>query len=182
MASCTGSWTNRSASSCRSRGAQAMRFQEALDRFQEEISTTAPGQWVPGLERDDVQNEMLMCLSTAADTFNPGKAKTFGVYWWSIWLNRKYDITASYYAAKRPVLVLDSPLDSLLEEQAVRDRPHFPDAPRGSSLTERLVWQMVGQGDRVTEVMAATHISRRGYYDIIHKWRTEVVRRDLHHA
>lgn len=150
-----------------------MKFSEAYEKYRRDIKVTALAQRVPGLDYDDVVSEMLICLWRASQTYKPGKA-TFGAYWWSLWLNRKANLVEAFNTAKRGVAVPteDIELGSYVQRT-------FPEAPRGSSPQERMVWDLLGHGEPIKDVISLTRLSRRRYYDLIASWRTDEVREGL---
>lgn len=149
-----------------------MDFGEAYERYGAEIKRLSSSQYVPGNEPDDVANEMLVILWKACETYVPGRG-AFGPYWWSLWLNRRNDITAAYHALKR---VHGIPTEHLPElEYGMK---MFPMPPETDELGRR-VWGAIARGDTPKEVQTEVGISRRRYYAYIEDWRTEEVRGTL---
>lgn len=150
-----------------------MEFSEVHRKYADDIAITALSQRVPGLDYDDVVSEMLMCLWRAWKTFKHDKG-AFGPYWWSLWLNRRSDITAAANRIKRPrhVLVDEPILEDSYTQQLTPQPP--TDDPR-----EQLVWHLLAVGEPVKNVIEEIGLSRRTYYDLIRSWRTEEVRASL---
>lgn len=153
-----------------------MEFSEVYREFASDIRVTALSQRVPTLDYDDIVSEMTACLWKAWLTYSPC-GTSFGAYWWSVWLNRRSDLTAQANAFKRPKHVLLSDL-SILPQQGY-SMARWPDAPTGSGELERTVWDLLASGEPVNKVMERTGISRRRYYDIINGWRSQEVERHL---
>lgn len=154
-----------------------MEFSEVYRRYSDDIAITALSQRVPGLDYDDVVSEMTGCLWKAWLTWKPGHAG-FGSYWWSLWLNRRSDITEAAYRLKRPKTVALG--DELFpESRYLLDL--VPDPPAQCTRQQRLVWMLLASGEPVNEVMRITGLSKRGYYDLIRSWRTKEVRSALLH-
>lgn len=153
-----------------------MDFQEAHRLYEAEILRLAKTQPVLGMDPEDVVSEMLMCLWKATQTWAPGKG-SFGTWWWSIWLNRRSDINAAFHAAKRPLSYPTSHRPGLLDRQVMQRRD--PDVPTGSSARDGLIWRLIASGEPVSEILRLTETSRRGYYSLMKRWRTEEVRDDL---
>jgi hypothetical protein len=151
--------------------ARGMNFQEAHAAYKHDIKVSALSQRVPGLDYDDVVSEMTICLWRACDTYKSGTGTTFGAYWWSLWLNRRSDIASAYYAHKRiHPLLSDEPLS---EGSYTQD--HRPDPPVGASDVDRLVWDMLAEGETATDTMDLLGMSRRSYYNTVRAWRTDEV-------
>lgn len=154
-----------------------MQFLDVYPSFKEDIAITALGQKVPGLDYDDVVSEMTICLWKACDTYTHGSATTFGAYWWSLWLNRRSDLTRQWYAEKR---VRATPVENTPDGAYTSDLA--PDAPKGATEQDRLVWDLLAGGDEPKEVQDALGISRRRYYNTVKAWRTETVENMLRDA
>lgn len=153
-----------------------MNFSECYERYIDDIEATALSQYVRGYDYDDVVSEMIGCLWKAWKTYQPHRG-SFPAYWWSLWLNRRSDLNEAAGRQKRPVLryvandvLLDIVGDRVAEESA------FPSPPQGAGMISVKVWTMLAAGYTAREVMEATGISKRGYYGIIRKWRTEEVK------
>ena len=145
-------------------------FSEVYEEYLPDIKVIALGQRVPGLDHDDVVAEMATCLWKAWGTWDDTKG-AFGSYWWSVWLNRRSDLTQAAFRDKRPRLVLTD---------EVRGTGYtmggWPEAPEGSDLVAQNVWNLLASGEPVKEVIHRTGVSRRRYYDLIRSWRSEEVR------
>lgn len=150
-----------------------MQFEEAYERYSDDIRVAALSQRVPGLDYDDIVQEMLVCLSKAVDTWDPKKGG-FAPYWWSLWLNRRSDLTDTANRLKRPRHVLAG---------TVRDTSYttvmWPEPPQDADHNASMVWYLLASGERVKEVIEQVGLSRRAYYDLISSWRTAEVRRSL---
>ena len=149
-----------------------MDFDTAWAVYEAQIRRVSHTQRVPGMDPDDIYNEMAICLWRATKTFTPGPTP-FGSYWWSLWLNRRGDIAAAHYALKR---VHGIPTEHL-PERSYEDTL-FP-IPSTSEPLGIAVWGALAGGDTAKEVQDDHGISRRRYYDIIGSWRTEQVREAL---
>lgn len=77
-----------------------MDFRVAHGIYGPEIARISQNARVPGMDTDDVAQEMTICLWKASVTHDPAKGP-FGTYWWSLWLNRRSDITGAHHAMKR---------------------------------------------------------------------------------
>lgn len=136
---------------------------------------------LPWMPKEEVVNEMRAACWRASLTHDPDKG-SFEKYWWSVWLNRKVDLTRMHSRAKlrEPVFY---PLD-LLEDPATAWLPHredhqkniIPPCPIRDPLTVEL-WNMLARGSTPADVQDELEISRRSYYAIIQKLRTPEVRR-----
>lgn len=147
-----------------------MTFEERYEQFRQQIAVVALGQKIVGLDYDDVVSEMLVCLWKAHSTFDPDHGVTFGVYWWSLWLNRKSHLIEAVNAKKRPrTIPTDEPLFERSYDMSV------PTGTPGEGV-EALVWSMLGSGFLPGEVIAMTGVPRKGYYRLIRSWRTDEVR------
>ena len=151
----------------------ALDFETAHAMYANEIRMLARRQHVPGLDEDDVANEMLIVLWRACDTYQPASATSFGAYWWSMWLNRRSDISGAHYARKR---IRAIPV-STMPERAYMDP--MPLDPPTSDPVEALVWRLLAAGESGAEVRMLTELSKRGYYSLIEGWRNEDVRERL---
>lgn len=154
-----------------------MDFTAAFGLYRDEINLLSTRQGIPGMDADDVANEMLVCLWKACQTYDPQHGITFGAYWWSVWTNRKINLLASYHAPSRPRAVL-------VPDPAVLDRRTCdvrlpPEPPAGASSLERVVWELLASGERGTSVRTLTEMSKRRYYDLLRTWRTDEVRDSL---
>lgn len=155
-----------------------MTFSEVYEKFESDIRVTALSQRVPGLDYDDIVSEMVACLWKAWATFKEGTVR-FAAYWWSIWLNRRSDLTAQANAFKRPKQVLLSDLTILPQHGYSMAR--WPDPPAGTTELEQRVWDLLASGEPRSVVLEETGMSKRRYYDIINGWRTEEVEKALRH-
>lgn len=155
-----------------------MEFSEVYERYSSDIRITALSQRVPGLDHDDIVSEMEACLWKAWLTYTPSPT-SFGSYWWSIWLNRRNDLTTLANRLKRPRHVLVSDV-SILGEQPYAMQ-HWPEPPRGTTELERRVWDLLASGEPRSVVLEETGVSKRRYYDIIDRWRTREVEKLLRH-
>ena len=152
-----------------------MDFPTAYARYAAEVARLSRTQRVPGLDAEDVENEMLIVLWKAVDSYVPAKGG-FGPYWWSLWLNRRHDIASAYFAVKRihPILTESVP-DAGYGERL------FP-LPPDTDATGARIWGSLARGDTPKEVQEDTGVSRRRYYDYLRQWRTKEVRDGLRDA
>jgi hypothetical protein len=111
-------------------------------------------------------------------TYTPSPTK-FASYWWSIWLNRRNDLTALANRLKRPKYV------TLSDVSILGDQPYsmvrWPDPPAGTTELEQRVWDLLAAGEPRSVVLEETGVSKRRYYDIIDGWRSEEVEKQLRH-
>lgn len=155
-----------------------MDFEEVYARYVPEIRLLSKTQRVPGLDPDDVASEMTVALWKASTTYQEGSTLSFGQWWWSVWLNRRSDLSEAFYAAKRVHAV---PVDQthwkgyLDKEDVVTVLPPCP----SDAVLDQIIWRMLAEGAPATEVMSYTEISKRAYYATIRGWRTPEVRRHL---
>jgi hypothetical protein len=152
-----------------------MDFREVYKNFCDDIKVTALSQHVPGMAYDDVVSEMTACLWKAWRSHDPSKG-SFGSYWWSLWLNRKADIYNAFRRQKRPTTVPLPP--ELLPDEALLTQI-VPLPPKGSSHAAKLVWHMLATGERASDVIEKTGLTRRRYYELIASWRTKEVEDSL---
>lgn len=155
-----------------------MDFEKVYARYASEISLLAKSQHVPGLDVEDIASEMTVALWKATQTYDNDSDLSFGQWWWSLWLNRRSDLSEAFYAAKR---VHPTPVDP----QAVRDALEaedrvvvMPPCP-SADVVDNIIWRMLAEGSNALEVMSFTEISKRAYYSTIRGWRTPEVRRRL---
>lgn len=153
-------------------------FEALYADYAQEIRRLSATQFVPGMEPEDVASEMMVALWKASQSYNPRGRLSFGQWWWTVWLNRRSDLAGIYHATKRihPVPVEDAVLSAF-------DKPDsslapFPRCPSDDPL-DRNVWRLLAEGHNAREVITYTAITRRRYYAMIHRWRTEEVRERL---
>lgn len=152
-----------------------MEFSEVYERFRDDIAVTAIGQFVSGLDYDDVVSEMTACLWKAWQSHDPAKGP-LGTYWWSLWLNKRRDLGITANAKKRPPTTPYSP-EYLPEGRYLLDL--MPSPPEGTGPMGQMVWRLLSEGLKPVEVMNICGLSRRAYYTLIKGWRTEQVRNYL---
>lgn len=150
-----------------------MEFSEVYRKFASDIRITALSQKVPTLDYDDIVSEMMACLWKAWLTYSPGST-TFGSYWWSIWLNRRADLTSQANAYKRPKHVLIPDL-TILPKHPAYTMARWPEAPSEAEELEEIVWNLIASGEPRSVVIEKTGVSKRRYYEIISRWRSEEV-------
>lgn len=151
-----------------------MTFEEAYERFSREIRRLSYSQYVPGMEQDDVESEMLIVLWKAVQSHDPEKGP-LGTLWWSMWCNRRRDLIEAYHALKR---IHGIPVETLPEP--IHHEPVSVPVPAFVSGYGLTVWQALAQGDTATEVKADLGLSNRAYYNLIGDWRRPEVRQFLH--
>lgn len=160
-----------------SRGAE-VEFGEQYERYKRQVKILARVQRVPGLDADDVETEMLLCIWRAVQTFDPSVGLDFGAYWWTLWLNRRSDITSAHYAEKRPRPLICTPdiIRSVADKsEAMVVVPACPTTGRA----ERIIWSALAQGRTVAQAMQEAEVGKRRFYDIVRGWRNSAVRRYL---
>lgn len=116
-----------------------------------------------------------MCLWKAFQTFDQTK-RDFGVYWWSLWLNRKADLVKAFNRQKRAKTCLAT--DEWWSLQMDTDKPSknrcvYPFSD--DNMTERLAWDLLASGCTPLDVQEACGLTRSGYYQIIRSWKTDAV-------
>lgn len=134
----------------------------------EEIRYLAPRQRIPGMEVEDVENEMRLVLWRASETHRP-ECGAFGSYWWSCWLNKRAKLWRDYYAIKRLHAI---PME-FVPDMAVGEIL-FPLPPTTDALGRR-VWGALAQGFSPSDVQEREGISRRTYYGYIQEWKNSTV-------
>lgn len=167
----------------RSRTSKAF-CQVYLDHL-ETVEKNAWRQRVPGMDRDDVVAEMSYCLWLAFKKFDrrykPDDEKcmaAFGVFWWSIWLNRRIDHIRRYNAEKRAADELPFSPDELVAMSPVVYPGQLICPPSEANITDtqsHIAWSLLALGYLPQEVRATLHISNRRYYELIGSWRTKEV-------
>lgn len=152
-------------------------------RLGSEIRASSRNQKVPGLTASEVHAEMMVCLWRAQRTFRKSMQLTIEQYWWAIWMNRKADLIAWYFAAKRDlsreVLVAPDDMSRLEDEELVDalfplvrsvDELILPGCPTKDPMA-RKVWALLAQGYTRKDILVVCEISKRTYYSIIEQWR-----------
>lgn len=155
-----------------------MDFEKVYAKYAPEISLLAKSQRVPGLDPEDIASEMTVALWKATTSYQPDSGLSFGQWWWSLWLNRRSDLSEAFYASKR---IHPTPMDPQAARDALEAEDRvvvLPPCPSDDVL-DNVIWRMLAQGSTATEVMTFTEISKRAYYSTIHEWRTPEVRRHL---
>lgn len=150
-----------------------MDFEDAYRQYRREIDRLAYVQRLPGLDPEDIAQEMVITLWKATESYRAERG-SFGAYWWSLWLNRRSDLAGSYFTIKR---VHGIPTETL-PEAMVWDQ-HQPLPPKGSTDQQRRIWEAVAAGDTPQEVRDGEGISKRRYYATVHGWRSEEVHESL---
>jgi hypothetical protein len=153
-------------------------FGEQYEKYRRQVKVLARLQRVPGLDADDVEVEMLVCIWKAVQTFDPSNGLDFGGWWWTLWLNRRSDISEAFYADKRPrPLSCDPAIMNVVADQAeaMVVVPACPTTGRADSA----VWSALANGRTVSQAMEEAEVSRRGFYNILRGWRTPVIRNYL---
>lgn len=148
-----------------------MKFSTRYQSYREEIRATARRQFVPGLDYDDVVSEMSICLWRAHESWDETTGTSFGSYWWSLWLNRRTDLTRESNALKRPKTEPVEDPDKKGSYRVIR----FPDPPRHATKQDRLIWELLGAGETAGSIINMLKISRRRYYRTVKGWHSEDV-------
>src|SRR5574343_1155103 len=152
-------------------------FAAEYARRKNEIDRLAHTQRVPGLDRDEVRAELLQALWRAFQAYDPGKGTTLGQLWWAVWMNRKVDLIAAFFAAKSPGPYTTTTDADFWTE--VLDTMHpfidLADLCPSTDRTERAVWALLCQGFTGIEVRSVLGLSVRRFYAIIDRWRTPEV-------
>lgn len=152
-----------------------MTFSDLYDEMIKDIEVVALSQRVRDHDYDDVVAEMIGCLWKAWLTHHPGKGE-FKPYWWSLWLNRRADLTRYAGRVKRPSLVTtDLPPEAWGVPLVYEHRP----LPMPSESVAQTVWTMIATGHTVQEILRLAGITKRRYYSLIHQWRTPEVKEAL---
>lgn len=144
-------------------------FADEYARFKDDIEHSAGKQFIPGMERGEIVTEMLVCLWKASNTWRPSKGP-FANYWWSVWLNRKYDLTKMHDRHHGRTEYTDDHalLEALCGPSSDRVGPAAPD---GADAHERAVWNLLASGEQVNQAIQLAGISKRRYYQIIDRWK-----------
>lgn len=150
-----------------------MNFEDAYVQMHEEIRKLSFTQRIPDMDREDVESEMLICLWKAAEAHDPNQAPIGGL-WWRVWSNRRKDLLAAYYRAKR---VHGIPFE-FVPETGCTDPTGVP-LPFPMTPTQYGVWTGLSRGDRAREVQEDLGLTRRAYERTIQSFRTQQVREVL---
>jgi hypothetical protein len=155
-------------------------FSDEQARRRSEIHRLSYTQRVPGLDPEDVEEELTVALWRACTSYDPDSGATLGQWWWSLWMNRKADLIDGYFRKKRlhpapmdpeEVVGLVDALSPLLRTGDL-PIPHCP----CEGTTERRVWVLLALGYPGQEVRKVLSISRRRFYTIIDGWKTPEVK------
>jgi DNA-directed RNA polymerase specialized sigma24 family protein len=147
-------------------------FVDMYEEYVETIHKRSWGQRLPGYDRDDIVSEMTVCLWQACQSYDEAKG-SFGAYWWSIWLNRRNDL--SLFWKRRVTLVPTSDMtyfDSWTWDKAFV----IPPAPTWFGKTEKTVWTMLAVGVPRKTILTKTGLNTRSYYNILRQWKRHEVR------
>lgn len=131
---------------------------------------------VVGLDRDDVRQEVTICLWKAWTTWKAADGP-LETYWWSIWVNRKANLIAQWMRKKRPCCVYLEPDD--LQGLAKTLDPVMETTPEcpGGSLAMMAVWKLIALGYTPSEIRQRLGITKHCYYSVmLPAWRNDSVR------
>lgn len=160
-------------------------------------------QRVPGLTQDEVKGEMLVVLWEAWDTYDPDSNTKIEQRFWTKWVDRKVELIRRFFAQKRSLYKQVS-VDVLTISESSREAVdadewftredmaafeplvtwedvyghQIPSCPTEDE-RDRLVWTLIASGFTRAEIMAFVEMSKRQYYNVINRWRTDDVRRAL---
>lgn len=153
-------------------------FAITLESKQREINRLANVQKIPGMTYDDVRAELQEVLWKAWSTYDPKVGTTLGQYWWQLWIRRKGDLIAAFFAQHRPERVTDAVDVAVLAEVADAMSPFLSlsDLCPSKEPIDRAVWVLLCHGFRGTEIRKMLHLSWRKFYKIIESWKTDEVR------
>lgn len=155
------------------------RFASEYAGRQAEIRRLARIQRVPGMDPDDVEAELGVCLWRACMTYREDQGTTLGQLWWAIWMNRKADLIDAYFVQKRIHPVPMSPdevtelVDSLAPLLTMGDL--LPPCPAPGT-THHRVWVLLAMGYQAKEVQEILELGRRAYYVIVEGLRSSDAR------
>lgn len=152
-------------------------FNELLADYEVRIRNSARVHPVPGMDQDDVVQEMRICLWKARATYEANRGE-FGTYWWSVWLNHRANLIKRFFRMKRPKEI---PVDDLtpLDTGTTDDHPRGPEPSITSDPTSAEMWLMIGEGFSMREIVTALDINNHVYYRQLRSWQTDEVRRFL---
>lgn len=149
----------------------------------QEIERLAYGQTIPGMTREEVQAELHEVLWKAWSTYDPRRGTTLGQWWWALWIRRKGDLIAAFFAQRNPAphMADREDLTAILGEVAAAMDPFLTldDLCPSQVPIERAVWTLLINGFTGVEVRKMLHLSWRKFYRIIDSWRVEEVHQML---
>lgn len=157
-------------------------FDAVAVRMRSKVKRHARNQRVPGMDHEDVESEMLLCLWKAWTTFDPDEGLLLEQWWWAIWINRKAGLIETYFAKKRitnTVPMTQHEIIDLLDSLSPLLQPgDFPECP-SSDPVARTVWHLLASGYTGVEIRQLTEMGWRRFYRIIEGWRTGEVKAAL---
>lgn len=159
-------------------------FAEVLSDRAEELARLSYTQKVPGLEREDVHQELVATLWKAWTTYTPESGTTLGQWWWVVWIRRKADLIEAFFARKNRFTTApftDDHLESLAVQIGDSMEPlvSVSDLCPSDEPTAVALWVLLAAGFTNVEIRNLLGISVRRFYSIVDTWRTAEVRAAL---
>ena len=148
-------------------------FQQWMHSTKSVLRAVARRTYIPHLDADDVQSEMMEVAWKIQPRHDPSVAP-FGAYFWRSWRIRKAELLRSAYAVKRPRT--ESLDDMQVVAGAAPPDEHRVPAPPDSTRKEVLVWWLLSLGYTPGEVQQALKVTPHQYRLLIQRWRTSQVR------
>ena len=150
-------------------------FEDAYELHGLDIKRLSYRQYIPGMDREDVESEMLTVLWKASESFDASRG-SFWSYWWTMWSNKRKNLLEAFYAISRPRHVyVDTYPEHLCQGPTWRE---FPSPPE-QYLDSIEVWNRLARGDTASEIKSDLGLSQRGYYSLIHQWRSDPAVREV---
>lgn len=154
-------------------------FEAIYETVGRRIAVACKTHFVPGMEREDVRQEMFITLWHAYQSFDPTLCNEtdFESWWWQHWMSRKADLIDRYFALKRPREALSDPdqiqqlVDSMYHKLEAGEAPQCPDP---DPITTG-IWEMLAQGYQGQEVRKVMHLNNRRFYQHIEALQTDEV-------
>lgn len=151
-------------------------FVPFYSEWEQTIRANAYRARVPGWDREDVEAEMAYSLWVAYKTHDASKQTDFGVFFWSIWNNRRKNQIRWYNAQKRAAEELPFSHEELIAMSPIIYPGQLVEVPAEvTGELANLVWSLIGLGYTMTEVKAALHLNNHRYYAIIQAFATASV-------
>lgn len=150
-------------------------FDDFIVEFDGFITAHAWKTRVPGLDAEDVAQEMRIAYLLAWRSFDERLGLRFEQYAWAVWMNRRGKLFRAFFTDKRAA---DAKAVSYTLEELEAFCPLFvpselaEEPPPSFQPLARWVWRMLAYGYTRAEIMEALSISKRKYYAIIESFRT----------
>lgn len=151
-------------------------FAEIYLGVEEEIRklSRSPRQYIPGMEPDDIEAEMIACLWKARRTYDKSKGTTLMQYWWPIWIHRRADlIDYALYKRRDYHREVLTPNETLAEFGLTVTPADLMvlELPDGYTLTEKRIWRLIASG--MDPVIISRFVGRRTYELFMEIWRED---------